>query len=253
MKKIGIVGFGRFGELLARLSAGVFDVHIVESNPQHKSTAAENYTVIPFESLIDMDYIYLAVPISKIEDVLMQLAPIVTENQVVIDLCSVKVYPVQLMKKYLHHVQILGSHPLFGPDSAKKGLQGLQVAICPINISDDNLQILTDFWTNQGVVILQTTPEDHDKDSVYSQAFTYAVARIINNMQLPDITFTTRSYKAITEVANLSANDTDQLFHDMFFYNPYFRQMKAQLEQSITTTDIILNEIEAEQSAAKPF
>lgn len=252
MKKAAIIGFGRFGELLAKLSSSTFDVTIIEGSSERAQIAQEQgYGVEPFDSAAKSDFIFLAVPISEIEPTLIKLAPLLNENHVVIDLCSVKVYPTNLMQKYLINTQIVGTHPMFGPDSAKKGLNGLQVAICPVNVKPENLKLLKEFWSAQGTSVIETTPEEHDKDAVYSQAFTYSIAKIILSMNLPEVTFKTRSFNALTEVARLSANDTEQLFHDMLFYNPYFSEMKAELEISIAKTVTVLTKIEAEQTESK--
>lgn len=248
MKRIAIIGYGRFGELLAQLSQKTFTIYVVEADQNRAKKALDaGHKVLSFNELNQVDYVFLAVPISTIETVLKKIAPIVNKKQVVIDLCSVKVYPVKLMKKYLPHSQILATHPMFGPDSAKEGLSGLQIAFCPITVNPDNQKVIQEFWESLGVTVAYTTPEEHDQDSVYSQAFTYSIAKIIIGMNLPDITFTTKSYNAITRVARLSAKDTEQLFHDMLFYNPYFPKMKKELEESILKTMHRLDEIEAEQ------
>jgi prephenate dehydrogenase len=254
MKKIGIVGFGRFGELLAKLGAPSFDVHIIETDALRREAAmSKNYTLIPFESLPEMDFIFLAVPISSIKETIIKLAPLVNEKHVIIDLCSVKVYPATLMREYLQRSQVLATHPMFGPDSAKKGLEGQQIAFCPITIKPANLRILETFWESFGVVIVTTTPEAHDQDSVYSQAFTYSLARVVLGMEIPPITLKIQSFTAISEVARLSANDTEQLFHDVLFYNPYFAKMKQKLTASIARTRAVLDDIEAEQVKAELF
>lgn len=252
MKKVAIIGYGRFGELLARLCANEFDVYIVESDLKRAERAARTgYSCVTLEYTKNVDYIFLAVPISEIENLLIKLSPLMNSQQVVIDMCSVKVHPVKLMRKYLKTAQILGTHPMFGPDSAKKGLKGLQIAICPINIDPVNLQTIKDFWTNKDVAVIETTPEDHDKDAAYSLAFTHTIAKIIVGTNIPDVRFTTRSFNDITEIATLTAKDTDQLFHDMLFYNPYFSEMKTKLEESIKSVSSKLNEIEDSQLAVK--
>lgn len=254
MKKIGIIGFGRFGELLASLTANKFETYIIESNEARAHRAASlGFAVISIEDATALDFIFLAVPISLLEPTISALAPHVNENHVIIDLCSVKMYPAMLMKKYLAKSQLLCSHPMFGPDSAKKGLQGLQVALCPLTIEEDNLGLIKEFWSSYGCEIVITTPDQHDKDVVFSQAFTYTIAKIILNAGLPPVKLQTRSFQAITEVAALSANDTDQLFHDMLFYNPYFAQMKLQLEEAIVQTNTVLDTIQVDQSSAKLF
>lgn len=248
MKKVAIIGYGRFGELLARLCANEFDVCIVESDLKRaKGATRAGYKCVTMEYAKNVDYIFLAVPISEIEKILIELSPLVNSRQVVIDTCSVKVHPVKLMKKYLKTAQILGTHPMFGPDSAKKGLKGLQIAICPINIKSENLQSIKDFWANKDVTVIETTPEDHDKDAAYSLAFTHTIAKIIVGTNIPDVRLTTRSFNDITEIALLTAKDTDQLFHDMLFYNPYFSEMKKKLEDSVDKTYSVLDAIETEQ------
>lgn len=252
--KVTIIGFGRFGELLANLGKDYFDIHIAESDPARKTVAEQSgFKLINFEDVATTEFIFLAVPISQIENTVIKLEDFVDERHTIIDLCSVKVYPAQLMQKHLTKSSLLATHPMFGPDSAKNGLEGLRVAFCPLKIEPPQVNVVKDFWESVGATVSATTPEDHDKDSVYSQAFTYSLAQIILNMQLPDVTYTTRSFDNITNVAKLSANDSDQLFHDMLFYNPYFADMKKQLQSAIDKTMHRLEEIEDEQVKAWPF
>lgn len=254
MKKIAIIGYGRFGELLARLAKDSFDVAVIETNEQRQEQArSHGLTVIPLALLPRANFIFLAVPISALDDTLQTIAPLVSKEQVVIDLCSVKSYPAQLLQKHVGHCQLLASHPMFGPDSAKKGLEGLQVALCPLSINETNLKIIKDFWRRLGCEVVRTTPDEHDRDNAYSLAFTHSIAKIIINTGIPDITFQTRSFKDITEVAALSSKDTDQLFHDILFYNPYFPEMKAKLISSINQTIVSLESIEQEQAKAMLF
>lgn len=254
MKKAAIIGFGRFGELLANLSKHTFDIYVIEPDQARQEVAKKNgFTLLPFASVAQMEFIFLAVPISKFEETVKQLAAYVDERHTIIDLCSVKVYPAQIMQKYLTSSALLATHPMFGPDSAKSGIHGLQVAFCPLRIETSRTQIIKDFWESQGAVVTETTPEEHDKDTIYSQAFTYSLARIILNMHMPSVGFQTRSFAKLAEIAKLSANDSDQLFHDMLFYNPYFSNMKKQLAAAIDVTEQKLAEIEDEQAVVKPF
>jgi prephenate dehydrogenase len=236
-QKVAIVGFGRFGQLLASLVKDEFDTAIVEIDEKLQVLAKkQDFIVIPFELLGKADVIMLAVPIGAMEDVLQQLAPLVGKDQVVMDFCSVKAHPAKLLKKYLPAAQTIASHPLFGPDSAKSGLEGLQVAFCPLHAKKSTVTFWKEFWQKKGVEVRETTPEAHDRDAAYSQAFTYSLARLILSAEIPKLVFSTRSFEAIKQVADLSANDTDQLYHDMLFYNPYFKEMKAKLEAAATKT-----------------
>ena len=225
-----VIGYGRFGELLAGLLAAHCPVAVVESDAvKAKSAMAKGYKVVTIPEVEAFDFVFLCVPISLIGQMAEQIASYYRPGQVIIDVCSVKVYPLAQLKQYLPHASIIGTHPMFGPDSAKVGLRGSRLAMCPVSVDDKQIAVLRDFWERHEVEVLETTPEQHDKDAAYSQAFAYIIAKTVNSMKLPDITFRTRSYDWLAEIARLSNNDTDQLFHDIIAYNPYVRDMASRL------------------------
>lgn len=246
-----IIGFGRFGQLLADLIKDSFKVSIVEPDAGKQQLATDHgLKVVQLPEIASADFIFLAVPISAFEATVQQIAPLVGAEQVVIDICSVKVHPANLMRQHLSHCQTIATHPLFGPDSASKGLASLKMVLCRLEVSDPNYGLWKDFWTQKGLTVIEATPEEHDRDAVYSQAFTYSLARIIQEMRIPELRFTTRSYGMLDEVARLSANDSDELFHDMLYYNPYFVTMKSQLETAVSNVSRRLDAIAAERDAA---
>jgi len=251
MNTIAIVGYGRFGELLHELLAPKFELAVIESEEARAALAREKS--IELKDLARFDTVIFAVPISSLDSVVAAAAECISDNQLVMDVCSVKVHPANVLRKNLPNAKLVASHPMFGPDSASRGLAGLQVAICPLNVSDDVTAEVRGLWEDLGLDMLITTPEAHDKDSVLSQAFTYSIARIILGMELSNVQLTTRSFNAITEVAYLSGKDSPQLFHDMLYYNPYFPAMKAELIGSIKSTLEKLDEIETEQHTSEIF
>lgn len=254
MKTIAIVGYGRFGKLLAELSRGYFSVYVIEADATLRAQAAsDGHQTLELTEVGVADYVFLAVPISSLEAVLKSIDPYLQARHVIIDVASVKVYPVNLMKKYVRSAHILAMHPMFGPDSASKGLKGLQVAYCPVRVETDDVEVVLGMWHRHEIVTIETTPEAHDNDTAYSQAFTYTIAKLILATDIPQPTFTTRSFNAITEVARLSARDTEQLFHDMLLYNPYFPDMKRKLEHAIVSTGSLLDEIADEQQRSGMF
>lgn len=254
MKKIAIVGFGRFGELLAELSSKSFDVSIVVRSEEKAARAKDlGYSVLSLEDIGAVDVVIMAVPISNMEQVAKQLTNYVKPHQVIVDVCSVKVYPTQVLKKHFAKNQILATHPMFGPDSAKKGLKGLRVAFCPIEVNQVNVNMLRGFWEQFGVEVIDTTPEEHDRDTVYSQAFSYTIAQILLGVPTSHITFTTRSFDDIREIAGYSKNDSYQLFHDMLYYNPYLPEMAKKLRTSINEVMGSVTVIEGEQKTSGLF
>ncbi len=249
MNKIAVIGYGRFGELLCDLLKPNYTVAAIENDDTRRALATEkSVSLIAPEELPRFDVVFFAVPISEFKNIVAATADYISDGQLVLDICSVKVHPANVMRKYLPGAKLVATHPMFGPDSASKGLSGLQVAVCPLNVDQDVTDEVVSLWENMGLDVIVTTPEAHDQDSVLSQAFTYSIAKIILGMRLTDVKLTTRSFNDIAEVARLSANDSDQLFHDMLYYNPYFQNMKQELLNSIETTIERLNQIGKEQT-----
>ena len=80
------------------------------------------------------------VPISEFEGLIKQIAPMVNPSALILDVCSVKAHPVQAMKAYLpESVSIIGTHPMFGPDSAKDSLFGKKIVLCPVRVEKNSL------------------------------------------------------------------------------------------------------------------
>jgi prephenate dehydrogenase len=60
------------------------------------------------------------------------MAPALRPGQLIIDTCSVKERPLEWMLEELpDHVQIVGTHPLFGPDSGQERHQRFQDRALP--------------------------------------------------------------------------------------------------------------------------
>jgi prephenate dehydrogenase len=109
-RTVGIVGFGRFGQLLARILEKDYEVSVVEASPSlHDTAQSRGYRLIEQADLGGVDVIVLAVPISAIEQVIRTIAPYVRDEQVVMDICSVKVHPASLMRRGGYRVNSRGT------------------------------------------------------------------------------------------------------------------------------------------------
>ncbi|MGD9350321.1 MAG: prephenate dehydrogenase/arogenate dehydrogenase family protein, partial [Desulfobacterales bacterium] len=109
---IGIIGFGRFGKLTARYLAEDFEV--VVYNRSDKSTEIKRCgaRTASLRDVCRQKIVIICVPISVLQDVLAEIEPLLQEGAVVVDVCSVKVYPVRWMQAALPEtVSILATHP----------------------------------------------------------------------------------------------------------------------------------------------
>jgi prephenate dehydrogenase len=120
---IGIVGFGRFGKLSSKYLAQDFDVFVYDSGANASEIIAAGAAAVSLTEACRQDVLILSVPISVFKEKLAEIAPLLKKEALVIDVCSVKMYPVKIMKEILPgNVSILATHPMFGPDSASDSL-----------------------------------------------------------------------------------------------------------------------------------
>ena len=61
----------------------------------------------------------------------------------------------------------------------------------------------------------------------------YILAHALNTMDLPELTFTTRSSTALYDIARYSAQDSEQLYRDMISFNPYVKEMLERFGMSM--------------------
>lgn len=167
----------------------------------------------------------LSVPISAMPEVTKKIALFLKKNALVFDVCSVKTWPCKIMKKNLpKHISIIGTHPLFGPDSAKKTLKGHVVAVTPIRTSQKHLHALLKFLKSLGLQVVKTTPRHHDKIVAKTQALVHFLSR-----SLPPITperLSTSTYRTLAKIFDDLQHDTMQLFFDMQTKNPYAKKIR---------------------------
>ena len=71
--------------------------------------------------------------VTAMEDVLRRVAGCPRLPEIVVDVASVKVKPLDLMARILpSSIEVVGSHPMFGPQSGRDGIANLKVVLCPL-------------------------------------------------------------------------------------------------------------------------
>ena len=113
MSKIGIIGFGRFGKILAEILSTQNEIFIHDSN-----IIKGDYQNLSLLEIIKCEILFIAVPIREFKYVIKALREFNLQNTTIVDVCSVKLHPVQVMQEYLpKNTGIIATHPMFGPDS----------------------------------------------------------------------------------------------------------------------------------------
>jgi len=199
---------------------------------------------IEFTSLDEVcncDVIIPCVPISGFEEVIKTIGGKIKPGALLVDVCSVKVYPVEVMKKYIpENVEILATHPAFGPDSAKRGLKGLKIILHNVRISPEKFIGVKQACRDIGLEVIEMTPEEHDRFIAFSLAYTHLVGRIGQRMNVKTTPVDTKGFGQLLKVQGYVVNDTLELFRDMQNYNPYAKEMRKQFYKALTEIEVEL-------------
>jgi prephenate dehydrogenase len=235
MSSIGIIGFGRFGALTARYLSGDFSVVVSTRSDQSAAIRDCGARPVDFETACSQATVILCTPISAMQETLTRVAPHLRKDALVIDVCSVKVYPVQWMRESLpDSVSILPTHPMFGPDSAAESLQGCKIVLCPERIPDDRYEKIVTWLNDRGLVVIQSTAREHDEKIAVSLSLTHFIGRSLSAFGARDLDIDTEGYKRLMHILGVVSHDTWQLFEDMHRYNPYARQKREAFIAAMT-------------------
>lgn len=231
---IGILGYGRFGKLMAQYLARDFDVLVYNRSDNADAIIASGAKPASLEEACRQKMIILSVPISVFRVTLETVAPLLNPDALVIDVCSVKEYPVRLMKDLLPEgVSILATHPMFGPDSAADALQGRKIVLCAERINDSVYQKIKSYLMSQGLVVIEATPEAHDRQIAVSLALTHFIGRSLAEFGATPQDVDTEGYQRLLHVLGVVENDTWQLFEDMNTYNPYAAESRSEFMAAV--------------------
>ena len=231
---IGIIGFGRFGKLTARYLAEDFEVFVFNRTNKSAEIKKAGARDASLKTVCQQKIVILCVPISTFKEVLVEIGPLLKKDSVVVDVCSVKVYPTQWMKSSLPEtVSILATHPIFGPDSASDSLKDRKIFLSPIRISKKQYQKIKTYLASKELVLIESTPEDHDEQIAISLALTHYIGRTLSEFGAAPLEIDSEGYKRLLHILEVVEHDTWQLFCDMHRYNPYAQQKRTAFIQAM--------------------
>ncbi|WP_370320570.1 prephenate dehydrogenase/arogenate dehydrogenase family protein [Oricola sp.] len=224
---IGVIGFGTFGRLIARHAAPYFGVCVHDIAPEAGQAAASIGAVATtLEHAAACDIVVIATPVPTFADILSSVAAHCRPGALVLDVGSVKIGPSALMRQTLPlNVDIVATHPLFGPQSARNGLAGLKIALCPIR--GERHRALAAFLRRRlGLQVIVTTPEDHDREAATVQGLTHLIAKVLTRMDPLPTRMTTRSFDLLVEAVSMVRHDAPEVFEAIERSNPYSAEVR---------------------------
>ncbi len=226
---IGIIGFGRFGKLAARYLAEDYDVCVHTRADKASEIEAIGARPVSLEEACRQRIVIPCVPISIFRDFLKQIKGLINPDALIVDVCSVKEYPIQWMEEILPDtVSILATHPMFGPDSAADSLEGRKICLCKVKINDSQYRKIRIYLRSKGLVVIEATAKEHDEQIATSLALTHLIGRTLSESGATQLDIDTEGYKRLLHILEVVERDTWQLFTDMHHYNPYARKKRIE-------------------------
>lgn len=219
---LGIVGFGAFGQLAALHLSQHFEISAYDPSPGLATVAKQlGVHLTSLHSVSMADVILIAAPVSSFEQVVSEIAVACKPGALIVDVGSVKVIPSEIMRRMLpKHVDIVATHPLFGPQSATTGIQGLKIAVCPIR-GRRHARLAAFLRKVLGLTVIMTTPVDHDQEAAVVQGLTHLIAKVLLRMGPLPTRMTTKSFDLLTEAIFMVQHDAPEVFEAIEKANPY--------------------------------
>jgi len=187
----------------------------------------------------ESDLVVITVPIRETREVIREIAPYLGPGQVVCDLTSLKVFPVEEMLK--SEAEVIGFHPMFGP--SVPSLRKQTIIVTPARCSKETVDRLTGVFTREGALITITTPEDHDRMMAIVQGLTHfvtiAMAETMRRTGIrPEDTvpFMSPVYQIETGIVGRLLSQDARLYADMLCLNPYVPAVIGTCREAIGET-----------------
>ena len=120
MKRLGIIGAGLIGASLVKFwSRRGIELVVVETNVESHAVLADFAPSALIQASIDSqlsgcDLIVVAVPLGACETVFTQLAPVLTDSELVIDVAGVKERVESMASETIGDDRFIGCHPMAG-------------------------------------------------------------------------------------------------------------------------------------------
>jgi prephenate dehydrogenase len=234
-RSIGLLGLGRFGQMVYEhlkphggLRVWTRDARKLEGTPEAGT----------FEEVARCEIVVLTVAISAMQETCRRLAPLMRPGQTVVDTCSVKVRPVEIMLAELpDSVAVLGTHPLFGPDSGKDGIAGLKIVLCPVRIDAADYAAIGEHLASLGLQVIEATPEEHDRQAARNQALFHVLAQTLKQLGWGGEPMATPGPETLHRLLGALQNDSYQLFLDMQRENPFAAEYRQKFLSALRAVD----------------
>ena len=236
-RTIGIVGLGSFGRFLAAQLRTRFQVQAWDRRDLEAEAAALGLHWSSLEGCAGCDVVIPAVPVQDLEPLVERMAPHLKPDCLVVDVASVKIKPQEILNRLLPPgVQFIGTHPMFGPESGRRGIRRLKVVLCLPDrpVDQRRVEAVRRFLESElGLEVLEMSAEKHDAEMAYIQGLTHWMAKALREIHVPDPALGTVAYRHMMKIEENLRHDSDDLFLTIARENPFAADARRELAERL--------------------
>jgi len=225
LETVGIVGYGAFGALLHAL-LGRFAPDVAVRVHTH-GKKPDRKTFFSLAETAKSDVVILAVPIAEFEEVLKRVVPLTRKGTIIVDVATVKVHTVRLLKKLAKGRRYIATHPVWGPESYEKrgrNIEGFRIIVSEHTLPSSDYKKLCATLRSFGFDIVEVSSREHDKHIAETLFLTHFLGQVISRGGFERTGVDTVSFGFLMDAVE-SVRKDGKLFTDVFRFNPYCREV----------------------------
>ena len=254
--RIAIIGAGKMGVWFAKffLEEG-YSVVVADRSKEKLSKLKSEIAVETadfVEAVQNADRVLICVSISAFEAVIKTISPSIREDQVVMDICSIKDFPVKVMHRHIKNGIVLGTHPVFGPGS--KSVKHKAFILTPTNAEEREFaQSFKKWLETKKARVFVMPPKKHDELMSVVLGFPHflglvACETLLEQADYPETkNVAGTTYRLLLTLAEVTALENPELFASLQLSLPELEKIESSF---IEKAHEWLNLIKQKDSAA---
>jgi len=108
----------------------------------------------------------------------------------------------------------------------------------------DQFNFWRQFFTDQGIHVMEMSPDLHDRMAAQTQGVTHFLGRMLKEYGIRKTTIDTQGFRDLLDLVDQTCNDTWELYTDLQLYNPYTDDMIDKLKLATAFLDNRLKELQ---------
>jgi prephenate dehydrogenase len=247
--KIAVLGAGRMGAWFAKFYKEQGYSVIVADRKKEKAAKLGTELGVKFtdfeEAAKKADWILICVSINAMEAIVKRISPVVREDQIVMDIASIKEDPVKIMHEHIKTGVVLGTHPVFGPGS--KGVEHKAFILTPTNAKEKKFAENFKSWLEmKNARVFVMSPKRHDELISVVLGLPHFLGLVVCDTLLEQANFSETkkvagtTYRMLFTLAEATALENPELFATLQLNLPEIEKIEKEfMKKSKEWLDII--------------